>query len=299
MNPPAAILAYFPTAIAAGIWQFLPETTGLSGGRLWRSPLGWRLKAWPRHDVSAAHLRQTHLWLRHAAALDFVPRVLGTRTGDTVVIDGEGIWDIVTWMPGEPLLQEATPTRLHAAGRALAALHLMWRTAASRTGPCPAVERRLLALSRAPEANFAAARLTDAYRRHREASLEELMRHRFTDFALHPCLCDVRTEHVLFTGERVSGLIDFGAAQIDHPAADLARLLGDCVPGNRHAWQPLLEGYESLRPLAPREHELIGVLERAGAVASLVTWIERMRERALTEAEQGRVAKLLARCEQV
>ena len=43
---------------------------------------------------------------------------------------------------------------------------------------------------------------------------------------LQPCLCDVWHDHVLFEGDTVTGVIDYGGAKIDHVAVDLARLLG-------------------------------------------------------------------------
>ncbi len=47
-----------------------------------------------------------------------------------------------------------------------------------------------------------------------------------------PCLCDVHTGHVLFTGDRVAGVIDYGAMKIDHPAVDLARYLDAATNGD-------------------------------------------------------------------
>src|SRR5437763_1299451 len=39
---------------------------------------------------------------------------------------------------------------------------------------------------------------------------------------VQPCLCDVWHDHVLYTGDAVTGLIDYGEVKPDHPAVDLA-----------------------------------------------------------------------------
>ena len=47
---------------------------------------------------------------------------------------------------------------------------------------------------------------------------------------LQPCLRDARPEHFLFEGGRVTGLVDFGAMDVETVAADLARLEGEWLP---------------------------------------------------------------------
>lgn len=57
-------------------------------------------------------------------------------------------------------------------------------------------------------------------------AIEQLKPLADVSFRLQPCIRDIWHDHVLFDGDRVTGLIDFGAMQIDTPATDIARLVG-------------------------------------------------------------------------
>src|ERR1700693_4136207 len=86
---------------------------------------------------------------------------------------------------------------------------------------------------------------------------------------------DLFCDNVLFDGERVSGIIDFGFAATDALAYDLAIAVNDwcTVPegANSGALDPLLSGamvagYENVRPLTNEERTLWSVLLRAAAL---------------------------------
>ena len=62
---------------------------------------------------------------------------------------------------------------------------------------------------------------------------------------MQPCLCDPWHDHVLFTGDQVSGVIDYGSVKEDHIAVDLARLLGSLVEDDENAWSIGLKAYQS------------------------------------------------------
>src|SRR5205085_7730253 len=61
--------------------------------------------------------------------------------------------------------------------------------------------------------------------------------------ALQPAIRDVHHEHVLFTGDQVTGLIDFGALRIDTPLTDVARLVGSLVGDDAEARRIALDAY--------------------------------------------------------
>jgi homoserine kinase type II len=86
-------------------------------------------------------------------------------------------------------------------------------------------------------------------------------------------LRDARSEHFLFEGDRLSGLVDFGAMGIDSIAADLARLIGDGLDGDPDARREALAAYERIRPLDPAEARLIGVFEATTALLIGERWV--------------------------
>jgi Ser/Thr protein kinase RdoA (MazF antagonist) len=90
---------------------------------------------------------------------------------------------------------------------------------------------------------------------------------------LQPCLRDARPDHFLFEGDRLTGLVDFGAMGVDAPGADLARLLGEWTGQDLVARSEALAAYTSIRPLQPREAELIDVFAESAAWLGPARWV--------------------------
>ena len=86
------------------------------------------------------------------------------------------------------------------------------------------------------------------------------------------------SDHVLFEGDAVSGLIDLHAAGIDTPATDLARLLGSWSHNGAvgeplgRCWADAIAAYESVSPLEPAERRLIDLLDAGGVIGGLEQW---------------------------
>jgi homoserine kinase type II len=91
---------------------------------------------------------------------------------------------------------------------------------------------------------------------------------------LQPCIRDIWHAHVLFLGETVSGIIDFGAMRPENVAADIARLLGSFVADDRGAWQRGLAAYQSVRPLSPEELTLVDAFDRSTVLMGGLQWLE-------------------------
>ena len=142
--------------------------------------------------------------------LDFVPTVINTLHSQTFV-DGETLYDLTAWMPGVAnFATNPSDVKLRAACEALAKLHRVWANNARTQATIPAVARRLdvcrsfakpLPHGDHPELKQALALLPTLVTQS-IAALEPWSAIRGPVF---PCLCDVWHDHVLFTGDRVTG----------------------------------------------------------------------------------------------
>jgi homoserine kinase type II len=105
---------------------------------------------------------------------------------------------------------------------------------------------------------------------HALAQIEQLMH---VALPLQPCLRDVWHDHVLFTGNKVTGFVDFGAVDFDTPATDVARLLGSLIGDNHAGWQLGLSSYSTLRRLSKDEIRAVTALDISGTLLAGCNWI--------------------------
>lgn len=269
-------------ALGAGGREWEPVEPGFSGARVWRGTEpgapAVALKQWP-DGTTAERVGRVHRWLARAVHLAFVPKVRGAA-----FVSGRA-FELCDWVPGAPVLAP-TEAQLAAACEALGALHAAWES--ERTfGPCPAVLRRLAVLRAPlpPARTPLLARARAAVCERVPLLLRELEPWERRAVPLQPCARDPRAEHVLFEGDRVSGLIDYGAADADSPAADLARYLADAAP---RTFEHAARAYRGTGAPA----ELVGALVRTGAACALAGWL--VRADALSDRAAGRVRALLA-----
>jgi Ser/Thr protein kinase RdoA (MazF antagonist) len=271
----------------------LENCGGFSGARIWRGQSltgGFCLKAWPESMCSRT-LQQIHALMDRArqAGLDFVPGVERTLTGESTVEHAQRVWDVTTWMPGQADFHaRPTAARLANACTALARLHEVWAGAFTANGPCPAVQRRLHRLGEwsalvesgwRPEfdrfgpVRFWAERGWEILPSRIRELPAKLLPWTAPPVALQPCLCDLWHDHVLFTGDSVSGIIDYGSVKVDNVAVDLARLLGSLVEDNGLMRSLGLDAYSSVRPLTAMEQRLVHILDETGTVLAAANWL--------------------------
>ncbi len=311
-----AVLAAYGAAVSGLRWSPVPRG-GFSGAVVWRGedesgrPL-FALKAWPEDGIEARRLERIHGWMRQAAGLPFVPRVLTTATSATFVEQGGRLWDVEQWMPGTgDFLARPGHSRLVAAFTALSQLHGEWRRGLPARVPCPAVLRRLRLLDewdaratlgsatlRIPADLMDAVQLgTKVVASHAAAMRRELARWASRPVAVQPCLCDVWHDHVLFTGDAVTGIIDYGAMKEDHVAVDLARLLGDLAGDDDAAFASGLAAYSSAGGILEVPPEFVRVLDRTGTLCGIVVWLRRLVLEAHRDIDAARIrSRMVALC---
>jgi homoserine kinase type II len=265
---------------------------GYSGARLWRYRSGQGplvLRLWPPHGPGRDHLERVHRWLRAAGDLGFIPAPIADRSGRTLQESEAGFWELAPWMPGAPdVARPPTPIHLRSAFAAMAAFHL--RLDGERVlGTSPGLGHRQATVAHLLGGGFDALErsirpATDAtgpmalrwLERARAAAprlIGPLRRAAGRVAPLQPCLRDARPEHFLFEGDRVTGLVDFGAMGVDCVAGDLARLLGEwavVAPPDRAV---ALAAYGRIRPIDPDEAALIDAFAASSALLIGERWI--------------------------
>jgi homoserine kinase type II len=222
---------------------------------------------------------------------------IATTAGVTFVRYDGHLWDLTPWLPGTADFEESPRVeKLRAAMRALAEFHLAVADfparppLASSRGPAPAVTHRLARLRELQNSGIES--LTRAitagtwpdlapFAREFAAELPRVVPLALARLApladvplpLQPCIRDIWHDHVLFDGDTVTGLVDFGAMQFDTPATDVARLLGSLVGDDPIGWRDGLAAYSTTRLLSDQESLAVFALDAAGTILAGCNWV--------------------------
>jgi Ser/Thr protein kinase RdoA (MazF antagonist) len=318
------VLNHWPQS--AGEAQVCSATPGFSGARVFRITADgatWCLRRWPdgTSGLPAARIRELHRWLaflKSEGVTTVAVPVLSRNSSTLVVVDGS-TWHLEPWLPGTAdFCRDPSDVRLLSAVAALAKLHVAaerhvpspegaaWF--ASRSGVAPAVSERRDRLLRwtmphrgemvmhgSQAQRDLAGELATSLSLLAPRIAVELEQCAAINVRLHPCLRDVWHDHILFTGDAVTGIIDPSAARTENVASDLSRLLGSLIGDAGDRWETALDAYSAVRPLSAEERRLIPVLDRSGVVLSVGHWLERMTSGELNAREWERVRLLSQR----
>jgi Ser/Thr protein kinase RdoA (MazF antagonist) len=293
----AGVLKQYPILTHESRAEALGMAGGLSGALFWRisSPSGtFILRRWPTEHPTRERLTWIHALLTHVDRQGFhlVPVPFRNASSETIISEASHLWELAPWLPGAADYHVSPqPEKLRAAMITLAKFHL---AAASFRGNSDAtksaVHKRLERLrelstneiarlahsiddSTWPElaqpARDAVARLPSAV----VTARAQLAPFESASLPLQPCIRDIWHDHILFTGEEVTGLIDFGAADVDTPAGDIARLLGSLVGDDGDRWSAGLAAYESIRSISADERRVLPALDTSANVIAIANWI--------------------------
>jgi len=327
-----AVLSAYPDDCRPERIEPLESAGGFSGGSIGKvtAPRGTLcLRRWPRERRDGAHIETIHSVLRHVYEQGFrlVPVPIADRGGRTLVDVGGCYWELAPWMPGEATYHSVpSAARLAAAMQALARFHV-----AAATSPhvlkaparSPGIAMRLERLRDLRERGCAAIEATLAGGRLRDEWLVELLPtaqralELFRQCApavesqlvaaaevvvpLQACIRDIWHEHVLFTGNQVSGIIDFGAMRTDCVATDVTRLLGSLVGDDAAGWKSGIEAYCEVRPLTSAESRLLSAFDQSAVLISPMNWLQWLyvdrRQFARRERVRERLAVTMRRLE--
>ncbi|MCH7687682.1 MAG: phosphotransferase [Planctomycetes bacterium] len=262
---------------------------------------GWPLNSLPRNRLLGLH-RLLNFIFQQGVTQAAVP--VSSENGSTLVVVQDRFWQLEPWMPGIADFHD-NPSDLRLA-ETMACL-ARWHRAASLFSPqpeerewffcksnaqSPAVAERLemirvwtsgkfqrlkQAMSRSGDSPFreVAEEIVQNFDRqalHVTRQLESALR---APLELQPCLRDIWHDHVLFSGDEVTGLIDASACRGETVAADLSRLLGSFVGDDYSRWDFALKEYARHGELSLHELALVVVLDRSGVLLSGMTWLDR------------------------
>lgn len=299
----APVLEHYPGLGPICRVYALANAGGFSGASIWRIEREAEdlcLRRWPQGHPTPERLAFIHgnLLQFSLAGLTCVPLPMTCSSGQTFVAWQGHLWELTSWMPGRAdFLANPSRSRLANVMETVAKLHRVAESHAGRSaippfGISPTLLARHNQLSRllsgeagkiaaavgrfaSPPLQERGTRLLAHFRRrapHVEVKLQEAMK--IKGIALFPVIRDLWHDHILFTDDQVTGIIDFGAMQVDSAACDLSRLLGSLVGNDRDEWIFARESYSKVRPISLGEWELVQALDEVLLILAGLNWLD-------------------------
>lgn len=292
------ILRCYPEAVRPqGPLHALGNAGGLSGACFWKfeSAIGdTLLKAWPASFDDRQRLDAIDRWVDLANSLPYIPTPIRCQDGRSSVARAGRFWQVLPWMAGGADLSDPpASSHVESAFRGLASLHLrLARAPESGRGKSSGLRRRFREIStylhgESTQLGTILGRMPESLSRtlalrwlehanHLAPALRQPLEHASDlECRLQPCLRDARRDHFLFVGDDLTGIVDFGAMDVESVAGDLARLLGDWLIADRSGTlrRIALAAYEAIRPLDDLEHRLILLFEKSTALLAPEHWV--------------------------
>lgn len=251
------------------------------------------LRKWPQHvGQDKLEFIKKHIEFAHEAGANVLPRFFEYAPGAYFLHCDGSYWELTDWMPGQSnYLQEPGKLKLRAAMKMLGELHQIWSICptSEAAAPSPACRQRVdllrsvlrpgqidkleMAITRTPSDDVRDVAMSTLHmlRKLGPRLLGELERIERQPVDLHFVLRDIWSDHVLFVGEEVTGIIDLGAARVDEPATDVARLLSSLEPSDTEAWDYGFSCYKAKCPTI--DVQRVQVLDQVSCLLSAVQWL--------------------------
>ncbi len=246
-------------------------------------------------------------------SLCVLPTPLQAKTGLPWVDKGGRITELQLWLPGRPTFWEApTDQKLVDACRMLARFHKAAESydvsrehmtnpspfvpaqnatihCVPQMGTPPGIDRRIEFIdelngglrnrmaeiaNRPNRLGSLATNLLQNFDRLNANLHSELSKLRQLTFKLQFCIRDLWHDHLFFRGEKVTGIVDFGAVAKDSIATDLSRMLGSLIGNETSKWEIGLREYSSIRELSDAERQLIFVYDRSTTMLAGMNWLK-------------------------
>ena len=301
-NPPlpTEVLQWLP--VSAKPWRFLGSNGGFSGAQLYRatdSSEDLCLRRWPLEHPTPQRLHLINSWLSKAASkVDCLPVPKLGNDGAAWLETETGRWELSPWMPGTAdYHQQPTSGKLASACQTLAQLHQSWASLRQRQSMLPpsisSRQSRLLQWqqqecsqikavlreqdTRRPlytEASQLFALTQDAATRFLTSFQQQLTQAARKPRNLQPCLRDIWHDHLLFVGDELTGVVDFGAMNWEIPEADMARCLGSLIPDDTSTWHQARLAYEAECPKSNLDWDLTLLLDQSGCLVAATNWLK-------------------------
>lgn len=309
---------------------------GFSGAVVIRVETGdgiFCLRRWPENGPAADRLVAIHRLLMESSALvrGIIPEPVPCKSGSTLFETTAGRWQLENWLPGvADFRTQPSEARLLSAMRSVAELHQVFRewgppetTRAwfqpAHEASSPTIAHRIAlirehqdllgdydrALLREPDPRFreVSCRMTSLFRVASSTIEEQLQSCTDCVVPIQPCVRDLWHDHLLFMGDELTGIVDFGATAMDSVSCDLSRLLGSIAADDSAMRERALQFYEQIRPLTVNENRLLAPFDHSNVLLSGMTWLKRRYVTGNTPenlvAVCGRIEQIVTRLEQL
>lgn len=230
------------------------------------------------------------------------PRFANVDHSQTRIQTHAFVWQMEPWMPGQPAAGPPTPLQVKSTLAALAKLHktaaesvqarlnnqwlrvardyspgLSRRTEIASELSTGLLSRFIKAAGNEPDAEFrnCAKRLCAALEYWLPWLTKQLAEVADISYQLQPVIRDLWKPHVLFTEERVTGIIDLNAMATDHVGLDVTRLFRSWFGADVERICEAVTLFCTQRSLDHNERQLLQAFDAATVLLSPVTWLRR------------------------